>query len=106
MKRERNDYSSIQICDHGYERLKERNGWSKKTAKRMINKVYLNGKHPDELKGYLKQWFLNKGRYESEIDEYIVYGDYMYVFKNKVLITAYNIPCRERIKQIYKKRGY
>ncbi len=95
--------SSIKISIHGYERLKERNGWNRKTADRMIKRIYFNGSHPDDLRGFIKQWIERKGFGDSETNEYIVYGDYIYIFKNKVLATAYNIPCRAQIKKLYKK---
>lgn len=98
-------YSRIKISTHGYERLKERNGWSRKTADRMIKKIYINGEHPNDIKGFKKQWIEKKGYYDSDYKEYIIYGDYIYIFKNMVLITAYNIPCRAQIEKTYKKCG-
>ena len=49
---ERNS-KAIVISEHAYMRMKERNGWSRKAAARMIDKVYQKGLRPEQVKGYL-----------------------------------------------------
>lgn len=76
------------ISKHAEKRLKERNGWNKKTQLRMMKKVIDNGKRGDEIKGTYKQIVKRvKDKYPAQ--EHIVYGDMLYIFNDKLLITVY-----------------
>lgn len=61
-----NNKNEITISKHAYDRMKSRNGWNRKTAERMIEKVYTNGLRPDQVKGYLKRWVHNKSQHDIE----------------------------------------
>ena len=88
-KREEDTYY---ISAHAMERLKERNGWNKKTAMRMIKKIVDNGIKETEVKGYLGAWIKEKKSDGNMGDEFIMYGDMFYVFNNNTLITCLFAP--------------
>lgn len=90
-----NLYSTeVVITKHAYSRLKERNGWSKRAADRMIPRVYDNGLRPNQVKGYLKNWINTKYEYSNDCDEYILFGDKLYIFNNKTMLTVLPTPAR------------
>ncbi len=90
------------ITEHAYKRIRKRNGWSKKTINRMIARIYVNGLRPDDVKGYKKKWIIHKTSRDEKNDEYVLYGDYIYIFNNRVLLTSYSLPCKERVLKRYK----
>lgn len=77
----------IYISRHAFERLKQRNGWNKKTSLRMIKKVYENGVTSENAPIKYKAWLKMKEKKEPET-LYKLYGDMVYVFDNRILITA------------------
>lgn len=88
---------TVYISDHAMERLKERNGWNKKTALRMIKKVYDNGTPAGDVKGYLVPWIKNKVQTSLRGDTYILYGLNLYVFNKNTLVTVLNVPNRANV---------
>ena len=82
------------ISKHAYLRMKERNGWSKKTSTRMIRKVYQEGLRPEQIKGYLKGWVNNKADSSQEGNEFILFGEKLYVFNGNTMLTVLPIPSR------------
>ena len=61
------------ITKHAYTRMKERNGWNKKAATRMVSRIYNDGMRPSQVKGYLKSWVNNKYKYSNDGDEYVLF---------------------------------
>ncbi len=86
--------STIVISEHAYVRLKERNGWNRKAATRMIDKVYRRGLRPKQIKGYLKYWINRKAEYGVEGSEYVLFGEKLYIFMGNVMVTVIPIPSR------------
>ena len=84
----------IVISKHAYLRMKERNGWSKKAAKRMIKKVYCKGTRAKEVKGYLKKWINDVSDEAKEGVEYVLFGEKLYVFNNNIMLTVLPVPKR------------
>lgn len=91
---ERNISNAIVISEHAYMRLKERNGWSRKAAARMIDKVYQKGLRPEQVKGYLKCWINNKAYYGTEGSEFVLFGEKLYIFNGNTMVTVIPIPSR------------
>lgn len=78
------DIQTISISEHAYLRLKERNGWNGNTARRMVPRIYREGRRDVCSKGYLKQWVKSKEDiYYDNVSEYVVYGDVLYIFREK-----------------------
>lgn len=84
----------IVITKHAYMRMKERNGWNKKAATRMVSRVYNNGIRPDQVKGYLKEWVNAKYEYRNDGDEYVLFGDKLYIFNGMTMLTVLPTPTR------------
>lgn len=85
---------TIFISEHAYMRLKERNGWSRKAASRMIDRVYQNGLRPDQVKGYLKCWINNKADYGTEGSEIVLFGEKLYIFNGNTMVTVIPTPSK------------
>lgn len=83
----------VYITDHAFQRMKERHGWNKKTAIRMMKKVYDDGLTLKDVKGKTASWiFETICSNDSKSDEIRIYGDYVYIFNKKTLLTSYRIP--------------
>ena len=82
------------ISKHAYARMKERNGWSKKTSTRMIRKIYTEGLRPNQVKGYLKDWVNDKADYAREDSELILFGEKLYIFNGNIMLTVLPVPSR------------
>ena len=92
-----NEDKTIYVTDHAYMRLRERNGWNRATAERMVARIYKNGVRPDDVKGYLKPYLQTKAVEAGarEISDVVIYGDIIYLFSRKsVLVTAYPAPTK------------
>ena len=79
------------ITDHAYERAKSRMNWNKKIIQKMMLRAYEKGKmcnDKDKLERILTKLSLGYGR----ANDIRIYGDVIYLFHNKVLITLYQIP--------------
>lgn len=88
---------SMEITDHGYKRLKERCGWNKKAADRMIPRVWEDGKGYDQCKSKLQKYigyFYKRSKREHEKKNSVIkiYGNQIFIFSLKKLITVWNIP--------------
>ena len=82
------------ITKHAYTRMKESNGWNKKAAKRMASRIYADGMRHDQVKGYLKSWVNTKYEYRNEGDEYILFGNNLYIFNGMTMLTVLPTPTR------------
>lgn len=87
VSRNKSDEDCVYISHHAFDRMKQRNGWNKKTSLRMIKKVYDNGLTSAEAPAEYRTWLRKKEKKEPETT-YKLYGDMVYVFNNRVLITA------------------
>lgn len=89
----------VGISEHAFTRMKERNGWSKKAAKRMVGRIYDTGLKPDQVKGYLKSWIQGKAEYDVNGNEFRLYGEKLYIFKDRIMLTVLPTPSRTLIQE-------
>lgn len=82
----------VYISEHAMKRLRERNGWSKKTALRMMKKVYDNGIRMDKTKSSIRKWLASQIDVTAKGYYYIIYGQFAYLFNYNTLVTLINIP--------------
>ena len=82
------------ITKHAYIRMKERNGWNKKSARRMVSRIYSNGIRPEQVKGYLKGWVNTKYKNRNDGDKYVLFGDKLYVFNGMTMLTVLQTPAK------------
>jgi len=98
VNRDKAEEDCVFISRHAFDRMKERNGWNKKTAIRMIKKVYDFGVDPENVKGEYRAWIKHR---ESKYPDSVLkmYGQNLYVFKNNILITV--LQASKNYKQCY-----
>ena len=82
------------ITKHAFTRMKERNGWNKKAASRMVPRIYYHGMRHDQVKGFLKSWVKTKYEYSNKGDEYILFGNKLYIFNGMTMLTVLPTPTR------------
>lgn len=85
--RNKNEKDFVYISRHAFDRMKERNGWSKKTSLRMVQRVYDEGLAPEDAPVKYRAWAVKKSKTSPEC-LFKFYGQMLYVFDNKVLITV------------------
>ncbi len=85
-------YNNIYISDHAMKRIKERNGWGKKSSIRMIKKIYDEGLTPENVKGKYAAWVRNKVATANAGDYFRLYGESLYVFNKETLVTVLPTP--------------
>jgi len=88
----------IQISLHAYDRAKQRYGLSEKSFKRLAEKAYDLGKRQTDLKGKLKKYVCYLAKEYKSVP--VLYGTFLYFFKNDRLITTYQLP-QEYIKYLH-----
>lgn len=100
------------ISDHAYDRMKERCGWNKKASARMFEKVLKDGIRKDGLTGYLRRWIEYREERAAEAShdaslkyEALVYGEYVFLICNRVLVTVFSVPTKQRIIAILNHRN-
>ena len=84
------DEDCVLVSEHAMQRIHERNGWNRKTTLRMMKRIYEEGLRPEQTKGHTRRYLLAKQAYNSAC-EYVLYGEYVYVFINKTCVTAFPI---------------
>lgn len=81
--------NTVYITRHAEERLKQRNGWNKKTINRMALKIYNEG---TTLNKKEHPWAIDMIKMRAKNSLYKLYGNFVYVFQDTTLITVLNIP--------------
>ena len=97
----------ISLSKHAEKRMKERLNLNKQAATRMANKAYEQGINGNIKNGSLKKYIDSKIK-EGKINEYTevkIYGDYVYIFDDGLLITVFIVPknLKERANKTQKK---
>lgn len=88
------------ISRHAYDRLKERNGWNKKAANRMLYRIYEDGIRPENVKGYLKGWVNRKAEMYNDGREFVLFGEKLYVFCEGMMLTVIPVPTRSYLIRV------
>ena len=90
-KRE-DDEDILYISDHAMDRLKERNGWSRKTSLRMMKKIFGEGLSPEQMKGTFRTWAMHRQENAKKDEKFLAYGERLYVFNRNTLVTVLPFP--------------
>lgn len=80
------------ITRHAKKRLKERNGFNKKSMQRMADRAYEKGIPLSETKGQLHKWVTSVYFRNTEVNNLRIYGDKLYLFRDNILITILQVP--------------
>ena len=84
------------ITPHACKRMKERLGLGKKAAKRNAQIAYDKGMCHAETRTRLKRYLDKEYLEYGNANNMRVYGEHLYLFRGKTLITIYQIPRKLR----------
>ncbi len=82
----------VEVSKHGDLRVRKRIGINKNAVKRLAAIAYEKGKRFSETKGRLHQYLKTVDGYDFTGNEIIVYGNNLFIFRQKNLITAWPLP--------------
>ena len=82
----------IEISRHAYERLHERCGFSRKAATRMAEKAFYTGMKHSDTSGQINRWITSLYFNNKNANNIRLYGNFAYIFCNKILVTVLEIP--------------
>ena len=92
----------IRVSDHAYKRMRQRAGWNKKTADRMLSRVFANGTELiSDGKGYKALW---ARQYEDRDDKVILYGEHVFIVNNTTLVTVEHLPGKKNVLDSLNRR--
>lgn len=80
------------ITEHAKQRMKERCGFSKKTAERMAKKAFYDGITHAQTKGKLNKWITYLYFQHEKANNIRIYGGFCYVFCGETLVTVIPVP--------------
>lgn len=96
---------ACKITCHAEHRVRERVGLPKKAVKRATDRALTDGISHKDVTGGLRRYMeclYNKGN--GEANNIRLYGDFIYLFHNHILITVYNVPPEHRKQAKYLQR--
>lgn len=82
----------IEVSRHAYERLHERCGLSRKAATQMAEKAFYIGMKHSDTKGQINRWITSLYFNNKNANNIRLYGNFAYIFCNKILVTVLEIP--------------
>lgn len=82
----------IEVSRHAYERLHERCGLSRKAATRMAEKAFYTGMKHSDTRGQINRWITSLYFNNKNANSIRLYGNFAYIFCNKILVTVLEIP--------------
>lgn len=85
------------LSRHAEDRMKERNGLTRKAARRMAEKVWLEGVCREDTRGQLRKWldqvYDKNCMYYGRDRELRLHGDSLYVYgSGNTLVTVLKLP--------------
>lgn len=82
----------IEVSRHAYERLHERCGLSRKAATCMAEKAFYTGMKHSDTRGQINRWITSLYFNNKNANNIRLYGNFAYIFCNKILVTVLEIP--------------
>lgn len=82
----------IEVSRHAYERLHERCGLSRKAATSMAEKAFYTGMKHSDTRGQINRWITSLYFNNKNANNIRLYGNFAYIFCNKILVTVLEIP--------------
>lgn len=92
------DETWIDVTRHAEARMHQRSGLGKKSLQRMADRAYALGTPRTELKGEIRHWVDYRYETHDACADLRVYGDKLYVFCNRRMVTLIQLPasCTEK----------
>lgn len=78
--------------NHARDRMKERCGFNKSSIDRMAKIAYNKGLRHKDCGGRLNKYITNIYFEYETANQIRIYGDKVYLFKDELLITVFNLP--------------
>lgn len=82
----------IRVSRHAEQRMRERCGLNKKSVERMAQKAFDRGIMHSQTRGKLYNWVTSKYFVNQKANNLRIYGDYLYIFDENVLVTVFRVP--------------
>lgn len=82
----------IVITGHAFERGKQRMGLNESAFKHLAVRAYLEGIKEREAKAPLRKFISSLCQEHSTVNNFRVYGEYIYLFNDCVLVTVFELP--------------
>ena len=82
----------VHVTKHGSKRVRKRSGINKKAVNRMADKAFKDGLKHCETSGRLNKWVTKLYFSNESANNIRIYGDKVYIFAGKTLITMMQVP--------------
>ena len=89
----------ISVTKHGAMRMRKRTGINKHAVERMATKVYEAGTRFADTKGRLHRYIESIDGPVNIGNELVVYGQFLYIFRERCLITVWPLPNNHRLSE-------
>lgn len=86
----------VTATNHAYERGKERFGWSEKVLVKMMKKAFNDGIQHKNTKGTLQRYITKLWFDYKHCNNVRIYGEVIFFFSDKKLITLYHLDPKLR----------
>ena len=90
---------SIIITSHSIKRAKQRCGIKKNSVEQQAERAYNEGLNRIDCVGNLRKWLDyisdQEGKHsthDNNVNKFMIYGSYVWLFDNNVLVTVIDIP--------------
>ncbi len=83
---------AIHLTEHARERGKERLGLSGDALQRTCERAFEDGIPQQETRGSLRRWIDHQGSIHRKGNNLRLWGNHVFVFENKALITILHLP--------------
>lgn len=96
---------ATRLTRHGERRVRKRTGVPKRSAARAVGRAVLHGTPREAVSGGLRRYLdilYRRSASQGKDADIIVYGNNIYLFCNKALITTWPLP--ERYRRMGEKR--
>lgn len=80
------------ITDHAFDRAKDRLGLNRTALERLSELAYSNGIAHKDTKARLNRYITSLYMKEGSANNIKIYGEVIFIFKNNLLVTLYQIP--------------
>ena len=79
---------------HAYKRARQRLKWKKRTVNRMMKIAFRKGVRWSQTRGRLRRYLGKRIAKNPAVDNIRIYGEHVFFFSGKKLITLYRLPNR------------
>lgn len=87
---------SVILTTHAKKQLRKRLGLPKKVLERQAQEAFSKGVRHSEARGKARKWLDKQFLSHGNCNNARVYNNYLYVFRDNVLITVFCVPLKLR----------